>query len=142
LSAVANFAVRYVKNGRNVGNVGGGRSRLDLWSHRALRITGCKVVNLSEAGWLACARKNPCWTPADAACFKCDFESWLSNLTERRRNTALLLAAGHGTGEVAGAIGVSAGAVSQARTALQSSWEAFQGLASGPEAGDPRTARL
>ena len=33
LSAVANFAVRYVKSGRNVGNLGSGRSRLDLGSH-------------------------------------------------------------------------------------------------------------
>jgi hypothetical protein len=127
LSAVANFAVKYVKNGRNVGNVGKGRSRLDLGSHRAQRITGCKVINLNEAGWLTCPKKNGSWTPAEAASFKIDFESWLGTLTERRRQTAMMLAAGHKTGEVARSIGISAPAVSQARAALEQSWNVFQG---------------
>jgi hypothetical protein len=57
--------------------------------------------------------------------------AWLSTLPERRRNTALMLAAGHGTGEVAKAIGITAPAVSQARTALEQSWGAFQRDAEG-----------
>jgi hypothetical protein len=126
LAGIAHYAVRYVKGGRNVGNVGSGRSRLDLGSRRAQMITGRQVINLDEAGWLSCSRKNGRWTPADAAGFKIDFECWLGTLTERRRKTAMLLAAGHGTGEVARAIGITAPAVSQARASLESNWNAFR----------------
>jgi hypothetical protein len=38
-----------------------------------------------------------------------------------------LLAAGHTTGGVAGLLGVTPGAVSQARARLMASWLAFQG---------------
>jgi hypothetical protein len=127
LSGLARYAIHYVRTGRQVGNVGSGRSRLDLGTHRARKITGLKVINLNEGGWLTCPKKNGSWSPAEAASFKIDFESWLGTLTERRRQTAIMLAAGHGTGEVAKSIGISAPAVSQARAALETSWRAFQG---------------
>jgi hypothetical protein len=66
-------------------------------------------------------------TPADEAVFRLDFATWLAGLPDRRRKTAELLILGHGTGEVARALGITAAAVSQARAWLERSWRAFQG---------------
>ena len=52
---------------------------------------------------------------------------WLEAMAPRRRRTAQMLAAGHGTLEVAREVGVSAPAISQARSALYESWLKFQG---------------
>jgi hypothetical protein len=41
-----------------------------------------------------------------------------------------------------GIVGVSPARVSQLRHELEAGWRAFQGPASVPEAGDPRTARV
>jgi len=65
-------------------------------------------------------------TPADHAVFLIDFEDWLDRLPERRRLSAQLLAQGYGTNEVAKQVGVSPGAISQSRAALEKNWKAFQ----------------
>jgi hypothetical protein len=123
-------AIRYVKNGRRVGNPGSGRGRLDLWNHRSQKALGCRLLSLSSAqregerrAWVANDRRS---SPADNAVFLVDFEDWLGRLPERRRRAAELLSQGYGTGEVAGQLGVTAGAISQARVELARSWEAFQ----------------
>jgi hypothetical protein len=66
-------------------------------------------------------------SPADQAAFKLDYEAWLSRLPVRKRRVAELLAAGETTGEVARLLGVTAGAISQARRSLEADWRAFQG---------------
>jgi hypothetical protein len=68
-----------------------------------------------------------CCTPADEACFRVDFAAWLEALSPRRRQTAELLATGHGTLEVARDVGVTPAVISQARSWLQESWRKFQG---------------
>ncbi len=68
-----------------------------------------------------------CCTPADEACFRVDFTAWLEALAPRRRRTAELLAAGHGTLEVAQEVGVTPAAISQARSWLHENWRRFQG---------------
>ena len=123
-------AIRYVRNGRRVGNPGSGRGRMDPWQRKAQRLGGFKIVSLAAAqregdlrAWVAGDQRS---TPGDNAAFLIDFSEWLDRLPERRRRSAELLAQGYGTNEVAQQVGVSPGAISQARTALERSWNAFQ----------------
>ncbi len=123
-------AIRYVKNGRRVGNPGSGRGRTDLWNRRAQKALGFRLVSLASAkqagelkSWVANDHRS---TPADHAAFLIDFEEWLGRLPERRRLSAELLAQGYGTKEVASHVGVTPGAISQARTELARSWSDFQ----------------
>jgi hypothetical protein len=124
------FALKYVKNGRRLGNPGSGRGRLDLWNHRSQKALGFRLINLSSAqregerrAWVANDHRS---TPADHAAFLIDFRTWLDQLPERRRLSAELLSQGFGTLEVAQRVGLSPGAISQARTALEQSWKSFQ----------------
>jgi hypothetical protein len=128
---ILNFALKYVRAGRRVGNPGSGRGRMDLWSHRAQRALGFRLISLASArrqgalrSWIASDHRS---TPADHAVFLIDFEDWLGRLSERRRLSAELLSQGYGTKEVADQLGVSPGAISQARTELAGNWNEFQG---------------
>jgi hypothetical protein len=129
-SGILNFALKYVRSGRTVGNPGAGRGRTDLWRRKAQRLGGFKLVSLATAqrdgdvkAWIASDNKS---TPADHATFLIDFQTWLGRLPERRRRAAELLSQGFGTLEVARRVGLSPGAVSQARTALERNWKEFQ----------------
>jgi hypothetical protein len=127
---ILNFALRYVRSGRRVGNPGSGRGRIDLWNHRAQRALGFRLISLAAArrqaglrAWIASDHRS---TPADHASFLIDFQDWLGRLPARRRLSAELLSQGYGTGEVASQVGVSAAAISQARTELARNWDKFQ----------------
>jgi hypothetical protein len=124
------FALKYVRSGRRVGNPGSGRGRMDLWNHRTQRALGFRLISLASArqkgalrSWVA---NDPRSTPADNAVFLIDFEHWLGRLSERRRLSAELLSQGYGTKEVAHQLGVTPGAISQARTELARNWDKFQ----------------
>jgi hypothetical protein len=126
------FALRYVRGGKRVGNPGSGRGRMDLWSHRARRSLGFRLISLASAtrqgelrSWVANDRRS---TPADHAAFLIDFAAWLGQLPERRRLSAVLLSQGYGTKEVALQVGVTPAAISQARTELARNWASFQGI--------------
>jgi hypothetical protein len=87
------------------------------------------VVSLASAqqegelkSWIANNHRS---TPADHAAFLVDFESWLGRLPQRRRLSAVLLAQGYGTKEVALQLGVTSAAISQARTELAKNWREF-----------------
>jgi hypothetical protein len=135
--AIAANAVRYVKNGRRVGNPnGGGRSAMDVHNRKARAAGGYWIGSLdgngqpegeSIAGWRDWIVGDNRCTPAEEAVFRLDFATWLASLPDRRRRTAELLGLGYGTGEVARALGITAAAVSQARPSLERSWRAFQG---------------
>ena len=123
-------AIRYVRSGRRIGNKGSGRGRIDLWSHSAQKVRGFRMVSLASAqqegelrAWIAGDHR---CTPAEHAAFLIDFEDWLGRLPERRRRSAELLSQGYGTGEVARRLGVTPGAISQARTELAKNWNEFQ----------------
>jgi hypothetical protein len=124
-------AIRYVRAGKRVGNPGSGRGRTDLWNHRTRRALGIRLISLASArrqgelrSWVAEDHRS---TPAEHAAFLIDFKDWLGRLSERRRLSAELLSQGYGTGEVASQVGVSAAAISQARTELATNWDKFQG---------------
>jgi hypothetical protein len=135
--AIAGNAARYVRNGRRVGNRnGGGRSAMDVHNRKARAAGGYTIGSLDSNGqpagetaggwrdWIV--GDNRC-TPADEAAFRLDFAAWLAGLPDRRRKTAELLSLGHGTGEVARSLGITAAAVSQARAWLEESWRRFHG---------------
>jgi hypothetical protein len=117
---IANNAIRYVRNGRKLGNHAGGRSVMDVLNPKA----GCTVRTLED--WAIGDRR---WSPADEAAFRCDFADWIANLPRRRRCVAELLAQGHGTGEVSQRLGITPAAVSQSRRWLEKSWRIYQGEA-------------
>ena len=151
VSGIVGYAVRHVLNGRRIGNRGGGRGGMDVYHFKAQAACGFRVVGLdrdadrepgpdSDAwkGWFACDNRVG---PADEAAFRLDFETWLTSLPARKRRVAELLAEGHGTGEVARELGVTPGAISQARTWLAASWAAYQGAGEDGSRAEMAAAR-
>ena len=131
--AIADNCSRAVRNGRSVGaRRPTGRGAMDINHPKARRATGLRVVPLEElaglpaGGWRDWLAADGRYGPADEAIFRVDFAAWLASLPGRRRRTAELLAEGHGTGAVARRLGVTPGAVSQAREWLARSWGRFQ----------------
>ncbi len=131
--AIADNCCRAVKNGRSVGaRRSTGRGAMDIHHPKARRATGLRVVSLEElaglpsGGWRDWLASDDRYGPADEAIFRVDFAAWLARLPERRRRAAELLAEGLGTGAVARRLGVTPGAVSQAREWLARSWGQFQ----------------
>ena len=134
--AIASKAVLYVKKGRRVGNRNsGGRSAMDVHHRKARAARGYTIGSLdgngqpegaTVGGWREWIVGDNRCTPQAQAVFRLDFAAWLASLPERRRRTAELLSLGHGTGEVARILGITA-AVSQARAWLEESWRTFQG---------------
>jgi len=65
-------------------------------------------------------------TPAETAAARIDVGEWLSGMTDRRRQIAEMLAAGHSTSEAAERFQITCGRISQLRRQLERSWHAFQ----------------
>ena len=130
LSGIAAYAARHTLKGRQIGRGrnGGGRHKMDVQHHRAQELGGYKVISYDSgetvrnddgpAAWRDWVATDHRMGPAEAAAFNIDYSAWLAGLPERRRMTALLLAEGRGTLEVAGLVGVTPAAVSQARSYL------------------------
>jgi hypothetical protein len=135
--AIARNAARYVKAGRLLGCGKGTRGCRDVFHHRARKAGGFLLLSLGVGRGRSSGRDREPWgawevednrvSPADQACFKLDYEAWMAGLPLRKRRMAELLASGETTGEVARSLGVTAGAVSQARRWLEADWRAFQG---------------
>jgi hypothetical protein len=142
--AIARNASRYFKAGRLLGCGKGTWGCRDVFHQKAQRAGGFRLLSLHDRGRRGAGRDPETWaawevvdnrvSPADQACFKLDYEAWLARLPERKRRVAELLAAGETTGEVARALGVTAGAISQARRSLEADWRAFQGEVDDPGA--------
>jgi hypothetical protein len=136
VTGIANNAIRYVRNGRRVGNTSCGPGAMDVF-RKAQKARDFKVVSLDSndqiiRGWLVGTWKE--WLardhrvgPADTAAFRVDFAVWLTGLPGRKRQIAELLTEGHEPGLVACIVGVSPARVSQLRHELEASWRAFQG---------------
>jgi hypothetical protein len=80
------------------------------------------------ASLLAADRRDP----ARIAALRIDLAQWLDLLEPGRRRLALLLADGHRTVELAQALGLSKGQISQLRRELHRSWLSFHAGASRP----------
>ena len=119
VTGIANNAIRYVRNGRRVGNTSCGPGAMDVF-RKAQKARDFKVVSLDSNDqfipgslvgtwkeWLACDHRVG---PADAAAFRVDFAAWLAGLPEKKRQVAELLAEGHEPAVVARLVGDLAGA--------------------------------
>lgn len=98
---IATNAVRYVRNGRRIANRSCGRGAMDVYHPKAQAARGFRMADTvvemeADDGAAQGVWRNRC-TPADEACFRVDYADWLDGLAPRRRRTAELLAAGHGT---------------------------------------------
>jgi hypothetical protein len=135
---IAANACLAVKNGRTVGrNRAAGQTGLDIQHPKVRYTTGLRVVSLedrakgSPVAWREWLASENGYGPADEAAFRIDFAAWLNELPTRKRRVAELLAGGLRTCDVALQLGVTAGAISQARDWLARSWSQFQGVPEG-----------
>jgi DNA-directed RNA polymerase specialized sigma24 family protein len=153
VTAIAAWAARHALKGRRIGNRFCGRGAMDIFHRRAQNRCSFRVVSYDSNSATSSGSGHATWrdwlvadrrvSPADEACFRLDFQDWLSRLPARRRKTAELLAQGEGTLEVARSVGISPPAISQARGWLARSWRDFQDETSracdhGPRASCPR----
>jgi hypothetical protein len=126
---IARIAVLRVKAGRLIGSRD--RSR-DPLSRFARQRHGFEVASLDDQSdqtgrsWQDVLTENRKVTPAETAASRIDFSAWLGGMTQRRRQIALSLAAGHQTVEVAREFHLSSGRVSQLRREFEASWNEFQ----------------
>ena len=72
--------------------------------------------------------------PAQVACTRIDFDSWLKSLPCRYRRLAQYLGVGNRTSDAARKFKLSAGRISQIRGELAESWKRFVGDDPGPAA--------
>jgi hypothetical protein len=135
-TGIAANACRYVRNGRRLGCGSTGRGSMDVYHPRAQRRCGFQLISLDRHIGRAVGPKSDAWrewpaesnrfTPADVACFRLDFATWLAGLPERKQQMANLLVLGHETSVVAKMLGVTPAAVSLTRSWLARSWDEFQ----------------
>jgi AraC-like DNA-binding protein len=134
---LANFAIRQTIAGRRVGS----RSRLcDAISPFAQSARGIQIERLDvEQGALRAALvEDRRAGPAEIAAARIDVAAWLSAMSIGHRRIAQALAIGETTSEVAKQCGLSSARVSQIRSLLKASWDAFHER--GSESREPCVA--
>ena len=133
-SALAQFGVSRVRDGRRVGCRANARDVSSPWCQRRKRID---IKSLDErdtdGGWKELAVEDRRCGPARIARFRIDFADWMDSLPQRQREIAEALAAGHETQLVARMFGLSSGRVSQLRKVLHAAWCRFQGQTSAAQ---------
>ena len=142
---IATNAVRYVRNGRKVGNRSCGRGAMDVYHRKAQAACGFTIVSLdsgegddedsTRGSWRQWLAEDNKVSPGDEAAFRLDFEDWLAGLSARKRIIAESLAEGHDGVTAARIAGVSPGRICQIRPELEHSWEEFQGEATMRQSG-------
>jgi hypothetical protein len=125
---LANYAIRQVRAGRRVGTKMNCR---DVSSVVAQRRCGFTVKNLSSNSganiWCEILADNTLTSVPDQVAFRMDFSVWLRIQNGRKRELAKFLAVGNTATEAAQRFCVSKPRISQLRSELQASWQAFQG---------------
>ncbi len=124
---LANYAIRQVIAGRQVGNKSSIR---DVMSPRARAAHGFVLARLDvfdaeQGDWRQALVEDRRGTPAEIAAARIDVAEWLRWLSPRSRRIAKNLAMGETTAEVARRFNVSRPRVSQFRRELKASWEKF-----------------
>lgn len=142
-STVARYAVSGVKDGRRAG--GGCATKTDVLSFKAQRRGGYEVYPLPrfEDCPFDCmkAPDQQVWRdrlvydrralPADLACLRIDWSSFMAGQADRTRTLLAMLAAGFKQTEVADHLGVTPAAVCQRRSKARREWASFQGEGDG-----------
>jgi hypothetical protein len=133
-SVLANFAEKQTRDHRITG---GHLSIKDILSKYCQLNKGIVVERLDhrekddENAWCEVLVEDRRAGPADIACTRIDFESWLASLPVRYRRLAQYLSLGNRTADAARKFKVSAGRVSQVRKELAESWRKFTGEEEG-----------
>ena len=128
IAPVARYAVRRRTAGRRVGTASNKRDALSPVPRGEAHVVSLDVMEASAPdAWRAAVADSKRTDPAEAACFRVDFEEWLSSLPDRHRTVALAFIGGDTAGELSQKLGVSPGRVSQLRAELRASWLAYQG---------------
>ena len=125
---IATFAVQRVRGHRQVG---GHQNSTDVLNPKAQKEHGLAVTSITpwdgeHQTWKDVAVESRKIGPADMACFRLDFQTWLRRWSPRHRQIINALASGMGTGEVAVKFSVSEPRISQFRRRYEQSWELFQ----------------
>jgi hypothetical protein len=127
-TVLAQYAVRHVRDGREVGCRWNSQ---DALSPLARRRRGFSVQPLNNRGandeWEALTDDRRA-NPADIAACRVDFRTWLGRLKRFKRQVALRLAAGDTTSEAAQHFRLSQARVSQLRNEFHQDWDNFQAV--------------
>ena len=128
-SVLLRFAVKQVGIGLRLGS---SRNLYDVTARYSCLRSGIQVNSLhgrSEDGdWRELALESRRTSPAETAALRVDFAAWLSTLSARDREIALLLSSGEPTFKVAERFQVSRGRISQLRREFERGWYKFHGL--------------
>jgi hypothetical protein len=128
-SSLAEYAVKQVRQGRQVGN----RLNIrDVSSRYAQQRKSFQVERLDQfdsddGEWREVLVEDKRCSPADLACCRIDFAAWLATMSSLHRQIAQCLATGTSTAEAAERFALSPGRISQLRREFQQSWHAFHG---------------
>jgi hypothetical protein len=128
-SPLANYAVRQVCDGRQVGCP---LNSYEVLSPYAQRKQGFTVSRLqrpdeTEHTWKEIMVEDPSCTPAELAASRLEFDAWFHRLPRHKRRIASTLAAGETTCGAARKFRVTPGRVSQLRRELAENWDEFHG---------------
>ncbi len=129
-TALARYGVNQTRDHRKVG---GHLNVLDVLSRYCQNRKGIIVERLDrrdkddDRQWCEVLVEDRTAGPADIACTRIDFESWLKSLPVRHRRIAQYLSLGNKTSDAAKKFRVSAGRVSQLRKELAENWHRFVG---------------
>ncbi len=127
-TVLAWFAIRQVRAGRRLGSPTNSRDVLSPCAQQHKQFTVQPLGRQQANGhWEDLVVEDKRSTPAEIAACRIDFRTWLHQLDRRRRAVALRLAAGESTKEAACRFGVTMSRISQFRSELRESWQAFQG---------------
>lgn len=128
IPALAKFAVRKRNSGRTFGSSQNKNDVLSPIPRDEAHVQSLDALQSADPHtWHEAVTQSHRMTPAEAACFRIDFERWLSKLPERHRDVALALADGDRPGELAKRLCISPGRISQLRNELREAWEEFHG---------------
>lgn len=131
LTALATYGAKAVHCGRRACDL---EKAKDVLSRRCQRRRGFAVASLHELadaddpldGVLADALTDNTSTPVpDQVQFRCDFPAWKSRLPEAKGRLVDMLALGHRTKDVAAALGLSEGRISQLRKEFNADYTTF-----------------
>jgi hypothetical protein len=124
---LANFAIRQVIAGRQVGTKLNLRDVLSPQTHSAcgIAVERLDVFDEQQCQWRQVLVEDRHATPADIAAARIDVAAWLRSLSPRSRRIAKTLAMGETTSDVARRFNVSSARISQLREELKASWEGF-----------------
>ncbi len=128
-SVLAMYGIKRVKIGRkaaspqSVTNVSSRYCRIQ----KGVKLETLDHFDCTEGIWREAVIPDDRRSPSDQAAFRIDFPAYLDTLSPRDRKIALELAAGERPGVVAKQLGISAGRISQIRSALAVRWREYHG---------------